>query len=450
MARPTNKSAQTPKKRPPDSLIVEAAVSTAQGIATQGASMKEEQFNATFGCDLAQIISPIQIKKKAKDVKTDIPSMREIGVNPSEFGNFANRTFEDGEGGVVPYAEDLDPYFFNSWNEDRESILDNSDMNSVINKSEDDPDDPDLAINKNTNINEVRSIGLKGPLLLSAWGYDVGGKPVPAKEKEGDDSFRFSTKLAHDRAEWKTGPVDLLWDDERQVWAGGLPMLMGVATSDIEAPEDPTKPKEFTMEVLRKRGESSETQTNGNGNGNGNGGSGYSSNGNGNGNGNGTSASNESPFQTLPGKPEEVILSNFDPSLSQKMVTKNREGEHDWEKNPSLVWVLAIKMNYTWIPFYVGCPPECTEASHCVNLYKDDPAYKDRAGAGDAVNWECEDGECVFNDTGAASTDPGSGITTVVTKTAGDVCVPGECGPGLECVNGVCVPDPQGYTVLDN
>ena len=84
----------------------------------------------------------------------------------------------------------------------------------------------------------MRTVGLKGPLLLSSWGYDMGGKPVPAKSKEGDDSFRFKPFFAAQRSTWKTGPVHLLWDEERQVWTGGLPMLMGVATSDIEAPED--------------------------------------------------------------------------------------------------------------------------------------------------------------------------------------------------------------------
>ena len=80
------------------------------------------------------------------------------------------------------------------------------------------------------------------------------------------------------------------------------------------------------------------------------------------------------------------------------MITKDREGDHDWEENPSLVWVLAIKMNYTWIPFYVGCPDECKEPSHCVALYKDDPVYAGQPGAAEAKNWECENGECVFVD----------------------------------------------------
>ena len=361
-----------------EGLVLSAAVTDPHRASTNAASMDSEQFNNNFGCDFSQIFSPLEIRKRADEARTDIPSMREIGINSSEWGSFANRTFPDGEGGVVPYAEDLDPYFFNGYgtsssSNTRPPIIDNADANAVVNKSDDDPEDPDYSVRKNTNISEVRTVGLRGPLLLTGWGYDVAGKPVPSKEPQGEDSFKFSDELGNDRAKWKTGPVDLLWDDERQVWAGGLPMLMGVATTDIEAPIDPTTPTTFMMHILRKGDNNAEP-----------------------------------PFTTMPGdNVEEVELSNFDPSLSQKIITRNREGEHDWEDNPSLVWVLAIKMNYTWIPFYVGCPPECKEPADCVNLYKDDPIYAGQPGVDKAKNWECDNGECVFS--GGEEEEGGSG-----------------------------------------
>ena len=415
--------------------IVDAATTTANDAATRASVLKKEDDTeqATFGCDYGQVFSPILIKKAFKDATDDYPSLKEVTINTSEnLGSFASRTKSAGgigdRGGVVPYSEDLDPYFYTGANkessDDTPIIAGKTDANTVHSLAGGVLND--LSIRKNTvkEIDEVRTVGLRGPILLSSWGYDIGGKPVPSRETKGDDTFQFHEDFGGERSEWKTGPVHLLWDEARQVWAGGLPMLMGVATSDIEAPEAPTQPKEFTMEVLRKRDGSSETQTNGNGNG---------------ATPATTGTSDESPFQTLPGKPEEVILSNFDPSLSQKMVTKDRTGEHDWEKNPSLVWVLAIKMNYTWIPFYVGCPPECTEASHCANLYKDDPAYKDREGAGDAVNWECEDGECMFvSPGGSTEVGPGGGVTP--TGGEGSTCTDDDgCGPGYICENGVCV-----------
>ena len=340
-----------------------------------------QKYNDNFGCSLEAIYSPVQIKKAMRDVSTAVPSMREIGVNGSEMGNFGSRTYTAGEGGVSPTSEDLDPYFFNNFDQDGSYMIDKSDINTVVNVSD---GDPDLSVRKSKNINEVRTLGLRGPLLLSSWGFDIGDKPVPSFEEKGDGSFVFPGELSDDRSNWKTGPVHLLWDDERQVWAGGLPMLMGVATSDIEAPEDPITPTIFTMEVLRR--------------------------------GDGNPYWDDTPFVTMPGgTPESVTLSNFDPSVGQKLITKDREGDHDWEENPSLVWVLAIKMNYTWIPFYIGCPPECTEPAHCVALYKDDPVYAGRPGVDDAANWECDDGECVFTESNANGNGNGNGNGTLAT-----------------------------------
>lgn len=340
--------------------LVDVGSNSAIGAAIQQAHQNEEQMRGHFGCSQEQILSPIQIKRSLSEASEDLPAIREITINESEKGNYASRTASTaGMGGVVPYAEDLDPYFFNRFNGDDDSIVEDTYFNHCAMES----DQPrDLKFNRNDNITEVRTLGLRGPMLMSGWGYDIGGKPVPAKSTEGDESFEFADEMANDLTKWKSGPVDLMWDEERQVWAGGLPMLMGVATTDIEAPEDPTTPTQFTIEVLRKGDDGAEP-----------------------------------PFITLPGgDPETVELHNFDPSLSQKMITKNREGDHDWEENPSLVWVLAIKMNYKWIPFYVGCPDECKAPEDCVALYQDDPAYAGQ-GADDVSNWECEDGDCVFN-----------------------------------------------------
>ncbi len=47
MARPTDQSAQTP--RPRNGLMIDTVVNTAQGAATQASSMKNDQFDTTFG-----------------------------------------------------------------------------------------------------------------------------------------------------------------------------------------------------------------------------------------------------------------------------------------------------------------------------------------------------------------------------------------------------------------
>jgi len=347
---------------------IDAASTTANDAATRNASLQRadnQQEAKTFGADYGQIFSPIEINKSPTDTPNKYPTFKKITKNEAEKGGYATRNSQ--EGGVVPYSEDLDPYFFthanDNVNDNTPIIQGKTDISTVHN----DGDGDDLNPRKNNTIEEVRTVGLKGPILLSSWGYDIGGKPVPARSREGDDSFKFRGSFAGQRSSWKTGPVHLLWDEERQVWSGGLPMLMGVATSDIDAPKDPRTPTTFTMEVLRKNDSDDETS-----------------------------------FHPVPGQPEEVELENYDPSIDQKLVLANRDpdGEHDWETNPSLVWILAVKMNYKWIPFYVGCPPECVTSEHCAKLYEGDPS-----------DWECEGGECVAtgNEEEGGETDPGGG-----------------------------------------
>lgn len=62
-----------------------------------------------------------------------------------------------------------------------------------------------------------QSVGLRSPLVLTGWGFDTEGYPVPS-----GGSGNFATNAFHDTSIWKTGPVDLRWDNERKVWTGGL------------------------------------------------------------------------------------------------------------------------------------------------------------------------------------------------------------------------------------
>jgi hypothetical protein len=55
-------------------------------------------------------------------------------------------------------------------------------------------------------------MSLRGPLVLTGWGYDVFGKPVPG----GGTSFTADMKKKY--STWKTGPVNLAWDEKHGTW----------------------------------------------------------------------------------------------------------------------------------------------------------------------------------------------------------------------------------------
>lgn len=172
-----------------------------------------------------------------------------------------------------------------------------TDFSLVNNNSKTD----DAQENKNS-ITEVKTIALRGPLLVSGWGYDTTGNPVPAKE---DDETEFHENAGTDRTLWKTGPVDLQWDNNREMWvAGGLGLIEGVLKTAITAPSDPFGGgTSFT--ILQK---------------------------------------NKSDSNFKDG--EEIIVINRDPYLSVSLA----------QANTGKVLVVAAKINKEWRPLWVSCP----------------------------------------------------------------------------------------------
>lgn len=79
----------------------------------------------------------------------------------------------------------------------------------------------------------VRSIALKAPLIVAGWGYTVDGLPVAASGDSFHPDYLTDTSL------WKAGPVDLRWDDDRQVWAAGGGISAHLVKIDYSMHTDP-------------------------------------------------------------------------------------------------------------------------------------------------------------------------------------------------------------------
>ena len=69
-------------------------------------------------------------------------------------------------------------------------------------------------------------VGLRGPLVVAGWGYDTDTNPVPGVSGQFVEDHRARSEL------WKAGPVDLLWDERRQVWTPH-DLLRGQALEEI-------------------------------------------------------------------------------------------------------------------------------------------------------------------------------------------------------------------------
>lgn len=96
-----------------------------------------------------------------------------------------------------------------------------------------------------TDYNDARSLALRGPIMISSWGYDLQGKPIPnsgaIEQISGVDGFTVDFKIAltgcNDKFipdylklsnQWPAAPLDLVYDKFRSVWASPGMILEGV------------------------------------------------------------------------------------------------------------------------------------------------------------------------------------------------------------------------------
>ena len=154
-----------------------------------------------------------------------------------------------------PTSYDLDPYFYFTTNDFYFVAKDNLTNTKDIN------------IQKDGIKDHVRTMGLRGPMYLSGWGYDVRGLPIPnasgttietgtlnGKPQYGVDpsgNYKFHPETSTNRGKWKTGPIDLRWHDKRKVWVGGQEMLEGYLLENLSAPSTPSGSTVAKMSVLR-------------------------------------------------------------------------------------------------------------------------------------------------------------------------------------------------------
>jgi len=284
-----------------------------------------------------QFFSPISIKKLGKSIQPGY----DVGfARLGEEGIFQGQC-------AGPTAGELNPYFSNTFNS-KDTFLRNTDFIGMVHDTTDGkPSDINIRVAAErgddiTNVTNVRVNALRGPLIMSGWGFGIDDMPVPPSGGPISDmgglyggSVRFPNKVRHDpdigydRRKWKTGPVNLMWDDERKVWQGGLPVVCGIAMTAIEAPESPCKPTKFTIKLFRNIGSDEDDTFCG-------------------------------PINSALG--EEVEICNRDMSLEEDYIANS-------------IFVIAMKINYEWLPIWVGCPDEGPDDTCCIpeGIFQPDP-----------------------------------------------------------------------------
>lgn len=275
-------------------MVVEVATSTASDATAASLS----NFSQSAGCSMEQIFTPVSIRKGGVG---PTPGFRPPASPLNATGPYS--------GGVGPTINELNPYFPTIFGDNGTAFISYCDYNVVVSEPA-----SDLNLKKNIArqaISTVRTQGLRGPLILSGWGFGLDDLPVPSMA---NNPLLFDPNLVNQRSYWKTGPVHLMWDDQRQVWAGGHQIVCGILADQISAPTDPKQPTSFSIRVFRRNPARS-------------------------GNISGVSVDLQ-----------EAVLSEF-------IQVVNRDPSLTYDGNePHKVFVIAIRLNYEWLPLWVGCP----------------------------------------------------------------------------------------------
>ena len=293
-------------------------------------------YDRMFGCTPEQIFSPVGVRLKPNDGRVNdqnsttglddlpyilLPTKSKPLADAGEESDTKGRFYQ---GNVIPTSMDLDPYY-GAQRENGVIDFGATCIGDVAWLTENGGEGRNIHIQNNdgkipvaaNGESYLRTYGLRGPILLSGWGYDVCGLPAPSI----NSSLHMEDTLvnpAKNRSVWKTGPVDLMWDDERQVWSGGLKFLEGKLTSAIEPAESLDEPTTATMEVYRRNRKATQRDNKG------------------------VATAFETKWDNVLG--DEITITNRDPSLSVD------PGNASYD-----IYVMVARINYEWRIVYISC-----------------------------------------------------------------------------------------------
>lgn len=296
-------------------LDIAASASSTSDMAASG-GFDPEKIGLT---GLEQLYSPITIRARSDPAANDPSGFEVPTTSPS--GNDANGYFDKNH--IGPTRTELDPYFSTVLTGNPTTFISECDYQMMMSNGNG-TNGGDMNIRKldRTTISAVNVAHFRGPMILSGWGFDLCDRPVPSF---GDNPFQIDTALVNNRQSHKSGPIAFKWDMERKVWDMGHQMLHGVAIGGIRPAADPCNPTFFTIRVFRNN------------------------------------TPGGAPAEGLPDS-----ITNCD--LQETVTVTNRDPSLDVEASEGMIYVVCARVNYEWVPVWVGCPepedapdelPEC-------------------------------------------------------------------------------------------
>lgn len=102
----------------------------------------------------------------------------------------------------------------------------------------------------------ARSIGLRGPVMIAGWGFDIRNRPVPNLLEDSvgrGKSVKFADGFLEKPYLWKAGPLDVRWDERRGMWVAPPPYKKMMVVLDT-VPGGPTAIAGVQASLVRSGG----------------------------------------------------------------------------------------------------------------------------------------------------------------------------------------------------
>ena len=249
-------------------------------------------YNKVAGTSKDSSVIPVHISRDKDNVNENMPSVR----NPNVQGEAGKLD------GILPNSKTNDPFFSSAVNDgDSSETFSRLTLDGLIVDPVPENFSADhMSTEDKKNVTAVRVLATSLPRIAAGFGYDVAYNPVP---NDGENLRKFDPTFQKNPALRKAGPINLLWDEERKIWSGGLEILGGVLDGEITPATSPTDPSEFKVKVFRK-------------------------------------VSNTKGKPALADEGEIIDCYNRDTALSAS-------GEN--------IWVIVVRLNYEWTPLWVSC-----------------------------------------------------------------------------------------------
>jgi hypothetical protein len=91
---------------------------------------------------------------------------------------------------------------------------------------------------QNPSLDDARAVSFRAPMVMTGFGFDIAGFPTPNAKVSGllhQSSGEFAPNYYKDPRLWKSGPVDLRYDQLRGVWMSPGAVIRGTLDARIPA-----------------------------------------------------------------------------------------------------------------------------------------------------------------------------------------------------------------------